>query len=80
MAYELQVTVALVDTEPETAGNPGILVRSERASTLVSEPGLGVADAMTIAEARLTALADDVMTDAIGQLQTWQRAFVELEK
>lgn len=69
MALELQVYAAVIDTEPAVPGNPGIVVRSQKTSTLVGDLNATVANVWAIADARLSNLAGEVVEDARGQIQ-----------
>lgn len=77
MALELQVTVAIVDTEPEAPGNPGILIRSLRASTLVGDSDATAANVWAVADARLSRIAEETIEDARGQIQILERDAIE---
>lgn len=69
MAIELRISVELVDTEPEVAGNPGVIIRSTRDSSMAFEFDGKVSDAFVLAGARLDSLSEEVLTDVKGQLE-----------
>lgn len=79
MAMELQVTIALVNTDPAVEqpdgsqlpapGSPGILIRTQRATTLVDEADTTVEGAMRVARHRLEQMVHDCHVDADAQIE-----------
>lgn len=73
MALEIQVSVAVVNTEPPIPGNPGVMVRAVRSSTLFNAPEDAPLDAeFAVARHRLKSLVEEVQVDVDGQLQMYE--------
>lgn len=73
MAMELQVYVAVINTEPPVPGQPGIIIRSQRTSTLLAKDETPESEIFALANNRLGGLIDDVVIDARGQLELAER-------
>jgi hypothetical protein len=75
MAFELRVTISLVDTEPAIPGNPGIVFNSECRSAVVMDSGADSAGAMALCAVKASSMAEDALLDFKGQAEVWETNF-----
>lgn len=73
MAVELRVSIELADTDPNVeAGEPGIILRSTRSTSLVADnPDHGAQ--LAVARHRLKVITEEVAVDLDGQLEVAER-------
>jgi hypothetical protein len=79
MSLELQVVITVVNTEPVTEqpdgsilpspGQAGIIIRSQKGTTLVDQSGTTIEGAMAVARHKLGQIVEDCRVDADGQLE-----------
>lgn len=78
MAFEIQVSVALVNTDPNVeVGEPAIVLRSRRSTSLVAADGDDARGTMALARQRFKSINEDVAVDFDGQLEIAERNAVD---